>query len=63
MAIQKQPDPPPRPPCDDCRDAGFCVMRGAVCRELMITWADGVQAENCPLYEPDSYHGVEGCRA
>ena len=61
--VKAQPDPPPRPECDICRDALRCVMRAAVCRELMIAWIEGRTTEGCPLFESDNYHGLEGCYA
>ena len=65
MTYAKQLEPPPRPPCDDCRDVDGCVMRGALCREMMEAWTEGVEIKGCTFYgamEPERYHGVEGCR-
>lgn len=58
-----QPDPPPRPPCDYCRDALGCVMRGVFCRELICAWLDGSPSRDCDFHSPDNYHGLEGVRA
>ncbi len=54
---------PPRPPCEDCLDAARCVMRGALCRELICNWSEGIAAKGCEFHSPDNYHGLDGVRA
>lgn len=60
-----QSDLLPPPPCNDCQDAVGCVMRGALCRELIYAWLRGDQVKGCAFYQPfeDSYHGVKGVSA
>ena len=60
--ISAQLDPPPRPPCDDCMDAVRCVMRGALCRELICAWLQDQPLRGCEFHTPDNYHGLEGVR-
>lgn len=65
MAMKNDLDAPPTPPCDDCQDVGSCVMRGALCRELIYTWLQGAAIKGCSFYEPieHTYHGVRGVKA
>jgi hypothetical protein len=52
----------PQDPCKGCKCAGNCQVAGLVARLSLEAWVKS-ESFNCPEYEPDYFHGVEGCYA
>ena len=49
----------PNEPCKGCKSLGRCCAQGLVNRLAVSEWLEDKSFE-CPYYEPDYYHGIEG---
>lgn len=50
----------PPQPCKGCRFAGTCEMSGLVNRLAVTDWIEDVGGFECPDYDPEFHHGIEG---
>ena len=52
---------PPNDPCRGCRFVDGCHTAGLICRLAMEAWIDDRLFE-CPDWQEERYHGLEGVR-
>lgn len=53
----------PPQPCKGCKHAESCTVSGLVNRQAVAKWIEDMGGIECPDFDGDFYHGLEGVSA